>query len=148
MVERSLLEHVPPPLVAAPVSPEPRTLEAVRAATNEAVPRLRRLLRGWLTEGGVHPDLAEDVVLAVDEAVTNVVEHAYPRECGEVRLRLVGPGAGVLEVTVSDDGTWRPPPTDPGFRGRGVQLIHRLADNARITHTPDGTTVSMCWDVS
>ncbi|MFC5061852.1 ATP-binding protein [Actinomycetospora atypica] len=132
------------PTAVAPV----RSVQAARTATRDAVSGLRRLLRTWIREDGLHPDLAEDVVLAVDEAVTNVVEHAYPGQCGEVRLRLARSAPGELEVTVEDDGTWRPPPEDPGFRGRGVQLIHGLADRARITHSPRGTTVSMCWDAS
>ena len=132
------------PTTIAPARPR----QTARTATHDAVPGLRHLLRAWIGEVGLHPDLAEDVVLAVDEAVTNVVEHAYPRQCGEVRLRLVRSGPGELEVTVEDDGTWRSPPEDPGYRGRGVQLIHDLADRARITHTPHGTTVSMCWDSS
>ena len=136
---------VPLTRVAGTTAPA-RPVEVARTATRDAVPSLRRLLRTWIDETGLHPDLAEDVVLAVDEAVTNVVEHAYPRQCGEVRLRLVRSGPGGLEVTVEDDGTWRTPPEDPGFRGRGVQLIHGLADRARITHSPHGTTVSMCWD--
>lgn len=138
---------VPPPTIGG-TRPPARPVEAARAATRDAVTSLRRLLRTWIGEAGLHPDLAEDVVLAVDEAVTNVVEHAYPRQCGEVRLRLVRSGPGDLEVTVEDDGTWRSPPEDPGFRGRGVQLIHGLADRAQITHSPHGTTVSMGWDAS
>lgn len=134
--------------VEAPTIAPARPQEAARTATRDAVSGLRRLLRTWIGETGLHPDLVEDVVLAVDEAVTNVVEHAYPRECGEVRLSLVRSGPGEIEVTVEDDGTWRSPPEDPGFRGRGVQLIHGLADRARITHSAHGTTVSMCWDAS
>lgn len=75
-----------------------------------------------------------------------MVEPAYPGRSGEVRLRLVRPDPGCLEVTIEDDGTWRPPPTEPGFRGRGVQLMHRLADRAVITHSPGGRTVSLCWE--
>jgi two-component sensor histidine kinase len=66
----------------------------------------------------------------------------------QVRLRLDRSNPGRLEVTVSDDGTWRPPPADPGFRGRGVQLMHRLADRATITHSPGGTSVALCWETS
>ncbi len=121
-------------------------LRATQAAVPGAVPALRQLARTWIGGSAVHPDTADDVVLAVDEAVTNVVEHAYPDGSGEVRLHLIGRECGELTVIVEDDGTWRPSPADPGFRGRGLQLIDSLADRASVTHTPSGTTVLMGWE--
>jgi hypothetical protein len=50
----------------------------VLIADRDAAPRVRRALRCWLCERGWPPDEGDDVVLAVDEAVTNVVAHAYP----------------------------------------------------------------------
>jgi anti-sigma regulatory factor (Ser/Thr protein kinase) len=114
-------------------------------AATDAVPALRRLTRRWAAESDLDEELAEDVVLAVDEAVTNVVEHAYPEVTGAVRLRLTRWECGELTVVVEDDGTWRPLPGDPGFRGRGLSLIDRLADHAHVTPTSTGTLVWMTW---
>ncbi len=123
-----------------------RDVRATRVALADAVPALRRLTRTWSEGSALDPDTAEDVVLAIDEAVTNVVEHAYPDRPGAVRLHLTRRECGELAVIVEDDGTWRPPPTDPGFRGRGLQLIDGLADHAWVTHTSTGTTVVMGWN--
>ena len=123
-----------------------RSLRATRAATTNALPALRRLTRTWSADSALDPDIAEDLILAVDEAVTNVVEHAYLDKVGAVRLHLTHLGCGELTVTIDDDGTWRPPPGDPGFRGRGLQLIETLADHALVTHTARGTTVTMSWN--
>src|SRR4051812_37071426 len=88
----------------------------------------RRLFREWLASQGWPPDEADDLVLAVSEAVTNAVEHACPTgQFGIVRLEaaeLAGPdGARHVVATVSDDGRWRAPPQDPGHRGRGLAMM-------------------------
>jgi anti-anti-sigma factor len=40
-------------------------------------------------------------------------------------------------VEVVDTGTWRPPPADRGFRGRGLELISALAQDVEIVHGAD-----------
>lgn len=122
-----------------------RDLRLTRVAATDAVPALRRLTRRWTAESDLDEVTAEDVVLAVDEAVTNVVEHAYAEVSGAVRLQLTRWECGELTVIVEDDGTWRPPPADPGFRGRGLSLIERLADHAHVSPTSTGTVVWMNW---
>jgi anti-sigma regulatory factor (Ser/Thr protein kinase) len=122
-----------------------RDLRLTRVAATEAIPELRCLARRWAADSGLHEDLAEDMVLAVDEAVTNVVEHAYPQVAGAVRVQLTRRECGELTVVIEDDGTWRPPPTDPGFRGRGLSLITRLADHAHVNPSSTGTVVRMNW---
>ena len=124
----------------------PSTVLAVaRPAAATEVPGLRRIIRSWVREIGLDEDRAEDLVLAADEAISNVVDHAYPDAPGTLRLRA-GPrgcGNGVV-VAVTDDGDWRVP-GDPGSRGRGLLLIRNLADRTHISHGPTGTTVRMCW---
>jgi len=57
-----------------------------------------------------------------------------------VRYRITARTDGGLDVAVDDDGTWRPPPADRGFRGRGIEMIRRLAAEAAID-VEDGTHV-------
>ena len=120
-----------------------RRREPARA---RSVTLLRRALREWLDDEGVDEDTTENILLAVGEAVTNAAEHACPeRDCAVELLagpRVCGPGIAVM---VNDDGAWRPPPGDPGWRGRGMQLMDRLARRASIESGADGTTVRLCW---
>ena len=132
-----------PMAVPSEIGP-PGAMEMTHGAAKQAVSVFRKIARAWTVHCALDEDTAEDVVLAVDEAVTNVVEHAYPRAVGVVRLQLVQWECGELLVAVEDEGTWLPP-SDPGYRGRGLLLIERLADQSRVTPTEWGTTVQMRW---
>lgn len=127
-------------------------LHLEQAAVPATVRVVRTAVRDWATGAGLGADLVDAVVLAVDEAVTNVVDHAHQMDpgAGEGAGRIVLGAAsracgGGVAVSVDDDGTWRPPPPDPGHRGRGVQLIGRLSDRSTVTTSEHGTTVRMCW---
>jgi anti-sigma regulatory factor (Ser/Thr protein kinase) len=85
---------------------------------------------------GMDPCGTESLVLAVHEAVQNVIRHAH-RGVEEARIELSGRPlpAGALEIQVIDQGEpfdiSRVPHWDPGemrLGGRGVFLIRRLVD--------------------
>ena len=126
--------------------PEAGRLRRREPARARSVTRLRRALREWLEDVDVDEDTAASILLAVGEAVSNAAEHACPeRDCVVELLagpRVCGPGVAVM---VTDDGAWRPPPADPGWRGRGMQLMDRLARRATVESTGEGTTVRLCW---
>jgi anti-sigma regulatory factor (Ser/Thr protein kinase) len=84
-----------------------------------------------------------DIKLAVSEAATNVVLHAYPgAEAGKVHV-LAECSADSLQVTVSDDGGGMlPRPDSPGL-GLGLPLIAQLVDGLEVGSTQGGGT-SMC----
>jgi len=83
---------------------------------------------GWLAGWD-----AAVLIVAVNEAVTNSVEHTYRgRERGTVRVRAeVSTDAaldrGRVTVVVSDQGRWRDPPMSPRHTPRGIALMHALA---------------------
>jgi serine/threonine-protein kinase RsbW len=56
--------------------------------------------------------------------------------------------AATLTVTVTDEGVWRH--TDPASagprRGRGIPLMHALADRATVDSSPAGTRVCLEWN--
>jgi anti-sigma regulatory factor (Ser/Thr protein kinase) len=96
-----------------------------------------------MASAGVPSQLTADAVIAANEASTNSVEHAYrvgPAE--RVVLTASVEGAQVI-VRVTDTGTWRPPPADPKFRGRGLPIIRSVSDVVDIDHDEAGTTVRM-----
>ena len=103
-----------------------------RPGCGASVVPLRRLVRRW--------------TLAADEAVSNAVEHAYRDVTGDVQVLAVPRPCGHgVAVVVEDQGVWRAPAADPGFRGRGLALIDELADQHSITASAAGTTIRMCW---
>jgi serine/threonine-protein kinase RsbW len=117
-----------------------------RAAEPESVIALRRLVRRWTRATVVDEEVGESIVLAVDEAVSNVVEHAYRDGAGDVRVLAVPrPCGDGVAVIVEDQGVWLPPGADPGFRGRGLALMDELSDHYSVAGSGVGTTVRMCW---
>ncbi len=85
-----------------------------------------------------------DAVLAISEACTNAVQHAYPvGEPGDVDVtgRLVVDGAvRRIVVVVRDEGRWR---TEVGGRGYGLTTVRECMAEVRIRHDVDGTAVTM-----
>ncbi|MDL5155922.1 ATP-binding protein [Actinomycetospora termitidis] len=139
----------PPPRLTAdrPVV----SLERCGPATRTDASSIRRSFRAWIAEWA-DADTADDLALAVYEALANVVDHAYATADGPGQMRLwaaVSPplfGGRELVVTVSDDGAWRRS-TGRGWRGRGLPLMHTLT-RATVLCGPGGTTVQMRSRVS
>ena len=107
--------------------------------------RVRRLLSEWLNRGGCASETVDDLVLAVNEAVSNCVEHAYPPgHGGTVAVDAVAvccdQGGSHAVVTVTDSGRWRAEPDDPGFRGRGLAMMEATVHELRIGRTAEGGT--------
>jgi anti-sigma regulatory factor (Ser/Thr protein kinase) len=108
------------------------------------IARLRGLFTDWARLQRIPNELVEDMRLAVDEAVSNVVMHAYPPgTTGTVTLDMHNTGDAVV-VEVRDTGRWRDGPSRPEG-GRGVQMMRALAPEATITSSPTGTTVRLAW---
>jgi len=83
-------------------------------------------------------------VAASYEALANAAEHGYRNRPGTIDLLATGSDTEI-EIVVRDRGEWRPPPVDPGFRGRGLVMIRSMSSWAEIEPGPDGTTVRMRW---
>jgi serine/threonine-protein kinase RsbW len=109
--------------------------------------RVRRRFRGWLDGLGWPREHRDDIILAVDEAAANVVDHAYPgQRAGPmwiVARRLPGGlrGHRHVEVTVRDWGRWRPVPADAGYRGRGLAMMRALMHRVDIHCRDSGTKI-------
>jgi|tagenome__1003787_1003787.scaffolds.fasta_scaffold20729362_1 serine/threonine-protein kinase RsbW len=114
-------------------------------ASVQTVSSLRRELTDWAARAGLSREIVEAVVLAGYEALANAVEHAYPDQHDEAVALHATRAGRLVTVTVTDWGRWREPPADPGHRGRGLILIHKLCSRAEITATGAGTTVVMTW---
>ena len=125
------------------VRPVPAALRLHLPADPARLAGVRHAVTAWAAGAALGPDAVEDLQLAVGEAVANAVEHAYggTDRPGPVDIELTSDRDGGVTVTVLDGGTWRPVPADPGFRGRGLQLIHALAGDVDLDRGPSGTAL-------
>jgi anti-sigma regulatory factor (Ser/Thr protein kinase) len=105
---------------------------------------LRHETRRCLASLPMSPDRREEVVLAVSEAGSNCVQHAYePDARGVVELTL-WTESDALCVEIADRGHWREPPPSPrgpGQGGLGLVLMRRLIDRVLVHHGSRGTRV-------
>ena len=103
-------------------------------ASPESVPRVRESVADFARERGVPESRVDDVRLAVSEAVTNAVVHAFREraEPGTVVVSVTVDDGEWIEVRVADDGGGMAPRDDSPGTGLGLPLIHRLAD--RVDH--------------
>jgi len=119
-----------------PVSPESERLELRLDAEPSAVGRARAAVVGFAERHRLAR--AADVALAVTEAVTNAVVHAYRGDAtGQVRVVACARADGLL-VVVRDYGCgMQPNPTSPGA-GLGLAVIGALAGEMNIERPDEG----------
>jgi anti-sigma regulatory factor (Ser/Thr protein kinase)/putative methionine-R-sulfoxide reductase with GAF domain len=113
-------------------------LDLVLPALPWALRDIRVAVRRWLSAVGAAPRTVADLLVAVGEACTNAVEHAYGPRGGTVKVHLELQSPDVL-ATVWDTGHWRPPSGEN--RGRGKLFMRNCSDDLLIDHGPTGTTV-------
>jgi anti-sigma regulatory factor (Ser/Thr protein kinase) len=119
---------------------------------------IRAALAAWCERAGLETTKADQVCLAVDEATTNIIRHAYAGQQGRIRLtcsRRTGTTGRCMLMTLEDDGQQVPLHTicsrdlddvKPG--GLGVHLIQQVMDEVIYSHRPTGGTVlSMRVDI-
>lgn len=121
----------------AVTSPLSASLPAVPAS----VPVLRAAVAEFVVAAGVAASRVDAVKLAVSEAVTNVVMHAYrgAEKPGEVRVATVLRN-DTIYVTVSDDGIGMMPRLDSPGLGVGLPFIADTADTLDIASGAEGGT--------
>jgi anti-sigma regulatory factor (Ser/Thr protein kinase) len=124
---------------------ETERLELRTDATPAAVPGVRRAVVDFAELHGV--GVAPDVALAVSEAITNAVLHAYrDGDAGDVRV-VACAEPDRLVVVVRDYGCgMKPNPDSPGL-GLGLAVIGRLATELNIERPDEGggTRLRMCF---
>ena len=124
-----ILRPTEPAPVVLSVPAEPELLSLVR----QAVTAVAELV-GMSSEG------QDDLRIAVTEAATNVVVHAYPDRAGTMCIEL-WPSGNALVVHVTDHGTGLVASMEhvsPGL-GLGLHLIAALTDDMFIVSPADGS---------
>jgi anti-sigma regulatory factor (Ser/Thr protein kinase) len=115
-------------------------------ARPENVAVIRHVLGAFAEALELPPELAEDMRLAVTEACTNVVRHAYPAaEPGPIDV-VIRPIGDRLELIVSDHGCGLGPSPDLSGPGLGLPMIAALADSVEMEHSPGrGSRLAMAF---
>ena len=124
-----------------------RLLLSLRCAAGaEQLPQLRaRIRQAFAGQEGARPEAVDSLVLAVNEACMNIIQHAYgPWQNGDIVLEILLDDDGVtVRVTdFADPVDWsrcRPRDLDdirPG--GLGLHLINELMDEVLFLGHPGG----------
>ena len=117
-------------------------------------PRLLAVVRRTVSEfaaiSGFVDDQCCSITLAVDEALSNIIRHAYKNRCDqEIEIRFQADG-DCLEFTLVDRGEpidrskWCAQPLDaiaPG--GRGTHLIRQIMDEVCYERTSEGNRLRL-----
>jgi serine/threonine-protein kinase RsbW len=107
-------------------------------AQPDSIPVIRHVLGAFAEALRLPPDMVEDMRLAVTEACTNVVRHAYDDdEAGSIDV-VMQPSPERLQVIVSDRGRGMGPSPDVGGPGLGLPLIAALSDSLELEAAPMG----------
>ncbi len=121
-------------------------VDAMPASLSELGPARDRM-RGWLAHLGTSPATTHDVLLGTGEALCNAIEHGSdidPRRTVSVEAFA---GGDEISVTVTDSGRWLKDSAASRAqqRGRGLKLIHGLAEHSQTERTILGTQVTMTY---
>ena len=90
---------------------------------------LRRSVRSWLRELGTDETTAEELVLVLNEAAANAVEHGAGHDGRPVHVRLAyDPRTASFDGSIVGAGRWLARAQDDQSRGHGLGIIRSLTD--------------------
>ena len=117
-------------------------------ARAEGVGVVRQALAGMADALAFDAAVLSDMKMAVTEACTNVVVHAYDEEAGQLEVQMLA-GEEDLTIVVRDHGTGiqpRPIRRDVPALGLGLPLIAALSDSFELRGSVgEGTEVRMTF---
>jgi serine/threonine-protein kinase RsbW len=117
-------------------------------AAAESVPEARHAVVRLAREAGATERVLADVALAVSEACTNVVLHAYRDHDQPGKLSIdADVHERVLEIVVSDEGSGVQPREDSPGLGLGMALMAAVATGVELDHDGAATRVRLTFDL-
>jgi len=132
----------------ASVSAVSAQLHDRRPAVPQSIAALRRAVIDLAVRGGATERQCQDIALAVSEALTNAVTHAYARQPRPGAVAVHGALAGdALDIVVLDSGVGMPPPTIHPPTGLGLAIIARVTERLELSDTAPGTRVRMTFAI-
>lgn len=127
-------------------SPNAAAVSMALTARAENVMLVRQSVEGAVARMGVTGQQLDDIKLAVTEACSNVVKHAYGGEAGPMSV-AVDCIDGIVRLTVADSGSWRE--AGPAVAGRqhgmGLQIMKSVTDDCEIRRGVSGTDVVLAF---
>jgi anti-sigma regulatory factor (Ser/Thr protein kinase) len=118
--------------------------EATIPGTPLGVRILRREMAAVAEDCGMDAAGIADVRLAVTEAATNAVMHAYAEETGDLTVTATVDD-GELAIVIGDTGRGLVERPDTPGMGVGLSLIATVAERLRIISSPVGTEIHMAF---
>jgi anti-sigma regulatory factor (Ser/Thr protein kinase) len=113
-------------------------------ADGDGVAQVRRGITDTARGLGADERTLRRMSLAVSEAVTNAVLHAYPGEPGPVEASIAR-DRDTIEVMVADDGQGLRTRDDSPGLGMGLGIIAAVAQRLRIEALPGRGTRVFMW---
>jgi anti-sigma regulatory factor (Ser/Thr protein kinase) len=107
-------------------------------AVASSIPRARSALAMFADATGATPEQVDAVRLAVSEALTNAVLHAYDERGGAIHVSASRSGPE-LWVRIADDGGAGGAKPSPGL-GMGLALIAHMTDHFAMSKRIEGGT--------
>jgi serine/threonine-protein kinase RsbW/stage II sporulation protein AB (anti-sigma F factor) len=115
-----------------------------------SVPRLRRRAVEYAATRDIADPPINDLALALSEAITNAVIHAFrEQDPGTVTVSVTVDAAHrEVKALVVDDGMGCLPRHDSPGMGLGLPLIALVADTMEVRSAPDGSGTEVCMTFS
>lgn len=121
----------------------------------ENIDAVEKLIAGIKREYALSDAACNDIWLSLNEAVSNAIRHGNKFDpAKKVHLSVESKYGRFICFTIKDEGEGFDPasvpdPTHPDYigepNGRGVYLIHKLADVVNYSH--NGTSLEVCFDL-
>jgi anti-sigma regulatory factor (Ser/Thr protein kinase) len=122
----------------------PVSFEATYPSTPSGVGAMRRDVAAFADRAGMGDDGVGDVQLAVSEAATNAVVHAYRQSEGHLRVHARIEATELIVVVVDSGSGLAPRPDSPGL-GLGMPLMASVTTRFSVVSQGSGTEVHMAF---
>lgn len=134
------------------------TVELKFKAIAENIPFARNALASFILPLNPSVDELQDIKTAVNEAITNVIVHAYPETTGYVTMKI-STKENVISISVIDNGvgiqdieraltpfyTSKP---DEERSGMGFTVMEGFMDKIEVKNNKEGLVVNMIKEIA
>jgi anti-sigma regulatory factor (Ser/Thr protein kinase) len=127
-------------------APDTRPVEPETRYRLGDLPRLRQRVTQVAQAAGLDPDRVAHLTLAVNEVVSNAIQHAtgsalvaINRACDRLIVQVTDDGPGIPAIVTEK----RPQPAVDALGGRGLWLVRQFCDQVHIRSSGTGTQVRL-----